>query len=315
MLNKALGSTPVESLNSGVDRFVKKGMPTIDPSTMSMHTGLLLGQNASNRQSSPSQNFGGMRMMSGGLLPMPGGFPMGMNSLPHQVPPLSYQLNSMNFQNQSQYSQSSSGVGPRSSQSDMMPPQMMNMQSQMKQSNVGSGVLGSMKSNTFSSAGEGRGEPHGSMIMPPGVPRPGMPGMSPMIPPSASFTPPKSSTPVFNPMNMIEMSRVFLSSMRDLTNKSKATGVLKFFNEGKGFGFFVNDADGKDVFFHFEDLKELKITKDFLREAKNKYIVKFAFTIQVYYGKYSYSSKAVDIDLLGLIDLRFLQKNESTITN
>lgn len=118
----------------------------------------------------------------------------------------------------------------------------------------------------------------------------------------------------FNSGNMVEMSRTFLSSMRDLSDKGKATGVLKFFNEGKGFGFFVNDADGKDVFFHFEDLKDTKISKDFLREAKNKYIVKFAFTIQVYYGKYSYSTKAVEIDLLGLISLKFLQKNDS-VTN
>lgn len=118
----------------------------------------------------------------------------------------------------------------------------------------------------------------------------------------------------FNPLKMVENTKTFLISMKDLSGKSKATGVLKFFNENKGFGFFVNDADGKDVFFHFEDLKDIKISKDFLREAKNKYIVKFAFTIQVYYGKYSYSTKAVDIELLGLINLKFLTKNES-LTN
>lgn len=68
------------------------------------------------------------------------------------------------------------------------------------------------------------------------------------------------------------------------------------------------------MFFHFEDLKDIKFSKDFLREAKNKYIVKFAFTIQVYYGKYNYSTKAVDIELLGLISLKFLQKNQG-LTN
>jgi len=102
--------------------------------------------------------------------------------------------------------------------------------------------------------------------------------------------------------------------MKDLSGKGKTTGILKFFNEGKGFGFFVSDTDGKDVFFHYEDLKDLKITKDFLREAKNRYIVKFAFTLQIYYGKYNYSTKAIDIELLGVVDLRFLSNSEPSIT-
>lgn len=114
--------------------------------------------------------------------------------------------------------------------------------------------------------------------------------------------------PTYN--SITEMTKVFLSSTKDPSGKGKSTGILKFFNEGKGFGFFVNDQDGKDVFFHYEDLKDLKLTKDFLREAKNKYIVKFAFSVQVYLGKYKYSTKAVDIELLGIIDLRFLPQND-----
>lgn len=41
----------------------------------------------------------------------------------------------------------------------------------------------------------------------------------------------------------------------------------------------VNESDGDDVFFHFDDIKDTKLSKEFLREAKNKYLVKFAFTI------------------------------------
>lgn len=235
-------------------------------------------------------------------------------------------------------------------QNEFLAVQMANFQNQMMPQPSGLKAMSNIKSATYPSIDDGRLDYMGDyQVNSSGMPLQKMPSMAPMSsmpqmssmgppPPMASMGPPPSmasmgpitsmgpmtsisatkapastkvATPTFNPMNMIEMSRVFLSSMRDLSNKTKATGVLKFFNEGKGFGFFVNDADGKDVFFHFEDLKELKITKDFLREAKNKYIVKFAFTIQVYYGKYSYSSKAVDIDLLGLIDLRFLQKSES----
>ena len=32
------------------------------------------------------------------------------------------------------------------------------------------------------------------------------------------------------------------------------TGVVKFFNESKGFGFIANDADGSDVFVHITGL-------------------------------------------------------------
>ena len=35
----------------------------------------------------------------------------------------------------------------------------------------------------------------------------------------------------------------------------KVTGTLKFYFEKQNFGFIVGDLDGKDVFFHFDDLK------------------------------------------------------------
>lgn len=126
---------------------------------------------------------------------------------------------------------------------------------------------------------------------------------------SASMSTPK--LPTFNTLSVGDMTKVLLSPTKDPLGKGKTTGILKFFNEGKGFGFFVSDADGKDVFFHYEDVKDLKLSKDFLREAKNKFIVKFAFTVQIYYGKYNYSTKAVDIELLGMIDQRLLSASDN----
>lgn len=38
-------------------------------------------------------------------------------------------------------------------------------------------------------------------------------------------------------------------------------GIVKFFNEGKGFG-FVTGEDGKDVFVHVTKLNGLKLRKD-----------------------------------------------------
>lgn len=95
----------------------------------------------------------------------------------------------------------------------------------------------------------------------------------------------------------------------------KSSGVLKFFNDSKNFGFFVNESDGEDVFFHFDDIKDTKLSKEFLWEAKNKYLVKFAFNIQMYYGKHSNESspskKAINIELLGMIDIRYITKTQT----
>lgn len=102
-----------------------------------------------------------------------------------------------------------------------------------------------------------------------------------------------------------EFYKQYMDNLHDPAGK-KQTGVLKFFNDGKGFGFLVSDADGKDIFFHYDDVKDIKLSKEFLKEAKNKYITKFAFELQVYYGKYNISSKAVNLELLGMFDQKFL---------
>jgi cold shock CspA family protein len=78
----------------------------------------------------------------------------------------------------------------------------------------------------------------------------------------------------------------------------KVTGRLKFFNESQSYGFILSDIDNKDIFFHFDDMKKTALSKQFLKDAKNKFIVRFQFKVMGYYGKYTNSKKAVDIELV-----------------
>lgn len=83
------------------------------------------------------------------------------------------------------------------------------------------------------------------------------------------------------------------------------TGRLKFFNEGQNYGFVLSDIDNKDIFFHFDDMKKTNLSKQFLKDAKNRFIVRLQFKVMAYYGKYNLSRKAVDIDLLKIEPLAF----------
>jgi hypothetical protein len=60
----------------------------------------------------------------------------------------------------------------------------------------------------------------------------------------------------------------------------------------------VSDVDGADLFFHFDDMKKTNLSKQFLKDAKNRFIVHFTMKVMNYYGKYSMSKKAVDIELI-----------------
>lgn len=269
-----------------------------------------------------------------GFVPTPPGFiNMGKMSgyqnqgIPYQMPPnlsqpdnqnlmpsISQQLNNLNLSNQNMFLQN-----------QMAASAMMNMGGQMNNTGVNNQLInsGGMSQEQFQILLSLQKQ---NNIPAPKIPEPSYPGQqfSVMgmqgIPPSpVTSTPPKtqvSASPSLpaSTSSMSDLTKQFISSMKDLSGKGKTTGILKFFNEGKGFGFFVSDTDGKDVFFHYEDVKDLKITKDFLREAKNRYIVKFAFTVQIYYGKYNYSTKAIDIELLGIVDLRFLSCSEPSIS-
>ena len=39
------------------------------------------------------------------------------------------------------------------------------------------------------------------------------------------------------------------------------TGIVKFFNESKGYGFITNDDSGKDIFVHVTALKGVELNE------------------------------------------------------
>jgi cold shock CspA family protein len=53
------------------------------------------------------------------------------------------------------------------------------------------------------------------------------------------------------------------------------TGRLKFFDEGKNFGFIVMDEDGSDIFVHYDDLARAGISRELLKEAKTGQVIRF----------------------------------------
>lgn len=52
-------------------------------------------------------------------------------------------------------------------------------------------------------------------------------------------------------------------------------------------------------------MKKTNLSKQFLKDAKNRFIVRVYFKVMAYYGKYSLSKKAVDIELLKIEPLPF----------
>ena len=40
-----------------------------------------------------------------------------------------------------------------------------------------------------------------------------------------------------------------------MSTNSTETGIVKWFNDGKGFGFIAPEAGGKDLFAHFKEIR------------------------------------------------------------
>jgi hypothetical protein len=60
----------------------------------------------------------------------------------------------------------------------------------------------------------------------------------------------------------------------------------------------LGDNDDKDVFFHFDDLKNTNLTKQQLINARGNYVIRFAYNKLAYFGKYGLSMKAINVELV-----------------
>ena len=81
----------------------------------------------------------------------------------------------------------------------------------------------------------------------------------------------------------------------------KVSGTLKFFYENDNYGFLLGDTDGKDVFFHFDDMKDTGLSKEEIINARDNYTVRFAYNKLAYFGRHGLSMKAINI---GLIEIK-----------
>lgn len=92
--------------------------------------------------------------------------------------------------------------------------------------------------------------------------------------------------------------------------RERLSGKLKFFDEGKNYGFLVLDSDDSDMFVHYDDLKKTFISKDLLVSSKNRYSIHFTFHVFEYDGKYKSSKKAVDIKLVSIYKIDPIEETE-----
>ncbi len=134
-----------------------------------------------------------------------------------------------------------------------------------------------------------------SAQMPMGMP-PGM-GAMPSQPPG--LYQPQTYVPVYIPIIMQQPMAMPTPSYTypPAPGAELLTGRVKFFDAAQNYGFFTLDCNGTDLFVHYDDFLKAGITKDYIQMSKAMN-TRFAFRRVNYYGKYSLSSKAVDIQII-----------------
>jgi CspA family cold shock protein len=59
----------------------------------------------------------------------------------------------------------------------------------------------------------------------------------------------------FAPRCALPRGQLLIERFIDMTTNTNQTGIVKWFNETKGYGFITPDGGGKDLFAHFRDIQ------------------------------------------------------------
>ena len=55
------------------------------------------------------------------------------------------------------------------------------------------------------------------------------------------------------------------------------------------------------MFFHFDDMKDTGLTKEYLLAARETCVIRFAYNKLAYFGRYGLSMKAINIELAEIV--------------
>jgi len=100
-------------------------------------------------------------------------------------------------------------------------------------------------------------------------------------------------SPFYMPFKVKKVKREII----DLSGR-RFTGMLKFYNENKGFGFVGCEQDDSEIFLHGDDLLKANIDIKILKKNCMNGLIRFSFSILDYMGKYNRSRKIVDLKLI-----------------
>lgn len=61
--------------------------------------------------------------------------------------------------------------------------------------------------------------------------------------------------------------------MKDIDMQNTQTGIVKWFNESKGYGFIAPDDGGKDLFAHFREIQGADGFKTLAENARVQFVI------------------------------------------
>ncbi|CAD8115707.1 unnamed protein product [Paramecium sonneborni] len=90
--------------------------------------------------------------------------------------------------------------------------------------------------------------------------------------------------------------KIFKNSSKIIQSQpERVIGYLKFYNESKKYGFFLDDKNNKDIFVHQDDFNQSCVDPEFYEKKKKGLVPYFSYQVIIYQGKTQQNVKAIDI--------------------